>query len=105
MANAFTASKAFRFGGPVGKTMLRLYGSLVIDTTASGGAVDDDLPATTFGLREIVGCASIVISDNSKAYIGVPSADGDSLLVSGGASNAPMDLPNGTYKVWIEGYA
>jgi hypothetical protein len=105
MANAFTASRAYRYAGPVGKTLLKVWGTLVIDTTATGGAADNDLPATMFGLTEIIGCAAISNDNDSKGWIGVPSYDGDSLMVTGGASNAYMDLPNDTYKVCIQGYA
>ena len=91
-------------GGPVGKSLIMRTGTLVIDTTATGGAVDGDLPATMFGLTRILDCAQIVLSDNSKVYPAGPSADGDSLIVGGGASNAPMDLPNGTYYLTVKGY-
>lgn len=104
MANAFTASYSYRTGGPVGKTILSTTGTLVIDTTATGGAVDGDLPASMFGLSTILECSQIILSDNTKVYFAGPSADMDSLIVGGGASNAPMDLPNGTYTLTIKGY-
>jgi hypothetical protein len=103
MANAFTATRAWRSGGPVGKTFLHQLGTLVVDTTASGGAADGDLPATMFGLTEIISVGHIVNDDNSKVYFGGPSYDGDSLMVNGGASNAPSDLANDTYKMTVVG--
>jgi len=104
MANAFTATRAWRGFGPNGKSILKVEGALVIDTTATGGATAGDLPASMFGLREIVGCAAISNDDNSKGWIGVPAYAATSLMVTGGASNAYMDLPNDTYKVCIEGF-
>lgn len=107
MANAFTrtAGRAWRYGGGNGKSLIRVEGILVIDTTASGGAVPDDLPASMFGLQKIIGIAAIVNDGEDKNWFGTPDYDGDSLLVGGGAANAPMDLPNDTYKICIEGYA
>lgn len=105
MANAFTATRAWRYGGNEGKSLLKVEGVLVIDTTASGGATAGDLLATLFGLNEIVGIAAIINDDNSKSWFGTPSYDAASLMVGGGASNAPMDLPNDTYKICLEGYS
>ena len=105
MANAFTAVRAWRFAGPNGKTILKQEGTLVIDTTALGGATAGDLPASTFGLAEIIGIAVISNDDNSKGWVGAPSYDATSLMVLGGASNVYMDLPNDTYKLCIEGYS
>lgn len=105
MANAFTATRGFRYAGPNGKTLLKLEGTLVIDTTATGGATAGDLLATLFGLTEIIGVAVISNDDNSKGWVGAPSYDAASLMVLGGASNAYMDLPNDTYKISIQGYA
>lgn len=103
MANAFTKTNAWRFAGPNGKTLLRVQGTLVIDTTATGGAAAGDLPASMFGLREIVGIAGITADDNSKLFFGVPAYNKQSLMVGIGASNAPIDLPNDTYLLTIEG--
>lgn len=103
MANAFTATRAWRYAGPCGKSLLKVEGALVIDTTAIGGATAGDLPASMFGLQEIVGPVAISNDDNSKGWIGVPAYAGTSLMVTGGASNAYMDLPNDTYKVCIQG--
>lgn len=105
MANTFTKVTARRYAGPVGKSYLHVQGTLVIDTTATGGATAGDLPASLFGLTQIVkgGCA--VLSDNSKVYQTVPAYDRTSLLVAGGASNAPMDLPNGSYNIELTGLA
>lgn len=103
MANNFTVARGVRYGGQANFDLFTIEGVLVIDTTATAGAAAGNLPATMFGLTEIVGPASIVISDNSKNYIGTPAYDKASMLVSGGASNAPMNLPNGTYRVAISG--
>lgn len=105
MANAFTATRGWRYAGPVGKTILKLEGTLVIDTTASGGASALDLPASMFGLNQIIGVSAISNDNDTKGWIGVPDYAGASLMVTGGASNAYMDLPNDTYKLCIEGYS
>ncbi len=106
MANAFTASRAWRYGGPVGKTLLQVEGVLVIDTTANGGAAADDLPASMFGLKTIIGPAIITNDGEDKVFTGAPDYTGDSLLVVGGsADGALIDLPNDTYKIRIQGYA
>lgn len=105
MANTFMATTGWRYGGSNNKSILKVEGTLVIDTTATGGATAGDLPASMFGLQKIRGFSSIVLSDNSKNYVGTPAYDNGSLMVAGGASNAPMDLPNGTYLLCIEGYA
>lgn len=105
MANAFTPTsiRTMYYGGPQGKNLKFVEGTLVIDTTATGGAVPDDLPASMFGLKKIVGIAAIVNDGEDKNWFGTPDYTGDSLLVGGGASNAPMDLPNDTYKIALQG--
>lgn len=104
MANAVSSvTQTARWGGPNGKQFVSIEGILVIDTTASGGAVPDDLPASLFGLRKIVGPAYIVNDGEDKSWFAGPDYTGDSLLVGGGASNAPMDLPNDTYRFFITG--
>lgn len=103
MANAFTASKTRRYAGPEGKSILRIEGVLVIDTTASGGAAKGDLPASMFGLSTIAACSSIVNDNETKMYPAAPCYDGTSLMVGGGTSQAVMDLPNDTYFLVIEG--
>ena len=103
MANTFTKTAATRFGGPSGKTFIKVTGTLVIDTTATGGAAAGDLPATLFETDLLTGPAAITLSTNAKVYVGVPAYDQLSLLVTDGASQAPIDLPNGTYNVCLEG--
>lgn len=106
MANTFTATRAWRYGGPVGKKLLQVEGVLVIDTTANGGAAADDLPASLFGLKQIIGPAVIVNDGEDKVFTGSPDYTGDSLLIVGGsADGALIDLPNDTYKAFIQGYA
>jgi hypothetical protein len=105
MANTFTKTHARRYAGPVGKSYIQIIGTLVIDTTAQGGASAGDLPASMFELTEIIAGGFATLSDNTKVYVTVPAYDRGSLLVVGGASNAPMDLPNGTYNVSITGLA
>lgn len=105
MANAFTPEFQRRFGGPEGKSFLLVKGILVIDTTASGGAAADDLPASLFAVNKIVSVLNIVNDDENKIYQGSADYDGDSLMVGGGASNAPMDLPNDTYRLTLIGLA
>lgn len=105
MANAFTATRAWRAAGPEGKSLLIQEGTLVIDTTADGGAAAGDLPASMFGLVEIIGPAAISNDADAKGWIGIPDYAAESLMVTGGASNAYMDLPNDTYKLYIQGYS
>lgn len=105
MANTFTKTHARRYAGPVGKSYIQIGGTLVIDTTATGGAVAGDLPASMFELTEIIEGGFAVLSDNSKVYLTAPAFNRASLLVHGGAANAPMDLPNGTYNVSLVGLA
>ncbi len=103
MANTFTPARAERFGGTSGKSFKLVEGTLVIDTSAVAGAAAGDFPASFFGLYKIVS-AVIVNDDNTKNWVGTPSYDDFSLLVAGGAANAPMDLPNDTYKIKVIGY-
>ncbi len=103
MANAFTVEKQRRFGGPEGKSFLLVEGILVIDTTASGGAAPDDLPASLFKLKKIVACLSIINDGEDYLPPGSPDYTGDSLLVGGGATCALLDLPNDTYRVKLVG--
>ena len=105
MANAFTATRAWRCAGPNGKSLLIQEGPLVIDTTASGGAAALDMPASMFGLAEIIGPAAISNDADAKGWIGIPDYAGASLMVTGGAANVYMDLPNDTYKLYIQGYS
>lgn len=105
MANAFTRVRAWTHAGPVGKSLMIVEGTLVIDTTASGGAAADDLPASLFGLKQIIGPAVITNDGEDKVFTGAPDYTGDSLLVVGGsADGALIDLPNDTYKIYIQGY-
>lgn len=103
MANAFTVTKQYRGLGPQGKSFIFVDGILVIDTTATGGAVPDDLPASMFKLTKIAACESIVNDGEDKLYPGSPDYTGDSLLVGGGVAGATMDLPNDTYRVRLRG--
>lgn len=105
MANAFTPTKMTRLGGPQGKTLLLVEGTLAIDTTATGGGVVDDLVASMFKLKKIVACLSIVNSGELKNYYATPDYTGDSLVVGGGAANVFQDLPNESYKVALLGLA
>lgn len=105
MANAFTRVRAWTYGGPAQKSIMMVEGTLVIDTTANGGAAVDDLPASLFGLKQIIGIACITNDGEDKIYFGAPDYTGDSLLVGGIASLGVLaDLPNDTYKVCIQGY-
>lgn len=104
VSSATTANRVWKFGGPVQQSLKILEGTLVIDTTANGGAVPDDLPASLFGLKKIVGTATIVNDGEDAVFHGSPDYTGDSLLVTGGsADGATMDLPNDTYKICIMG--
>ena len=104
MANPFTPSLSRRSAGPVDKSVALVQGTLVIDTTASGGASADDLPASMFGLNKIIACLGITKDSEDKLYFAHADATGDSLLVGGGASAATQDLPNGTYIMEVIGY-
>lgn len=103
MANTFTPSLQRRFGGPEGKSFLLIKGTLVIDTTATGGGAVDDLPASMFGLTKILGVLGIVNDGETKNYFATPDYDGDSMVVGGGASNAFQDLPNDIYRLTLIG--
>ncbi len=104
MANAFTRLRSWVESGPVGKSFLLVEGTLVIDTTASGGAAADDLLASLFGLKKIIGPAIITNDGEDKVFVGAPDYTGDSLLVVGGsADGALIDLPNDTYRIFIRG--
>ena len=104
MANAFTLVRSWKHSGPVGKSLITLEGTLVIDTTATGGGTVDDLPASMFGLRKIVGPAVITADGEDKVFHAGPDYTGDSLLVSGIASAGVLvDLPNDTYRAYITG--
>jgi hypothetical protein len=87
------------FGGSVGKELSLITGTLVIDTTANGGATKNDMPTTLFGVSSIVACLGIINSTNANIYPGVPADDNLSFMVGGGASGAAADLPNATYYV------
>lgn len=105
MANAFTATRAWKYGGSNNQSLMKVEGTLVIDTTASGGAAAEDLLASLFGLKEIIGIAVISNDSDDKIYFGAPDYDGSSLLVAGIASLGVLaDLPNDTYKATIQGY-
>lgn len=105
MANAFTPIRAWKYGGSNNQSILKVEGTLVIDTTASGGAAADDLPASMFGLKKLIGVAVITSDGEAKVFIGAPDYTGDSLLVVGGsADGALIDLPNDTYKIAVQGY-
>lgn len=120
MANTYTPSSLQRiptFGD--GKNAFIKVGTLVIDTV--GGAEAGDIPASLFGFDKILGCYSIVKSDNSTMYTGMPAADGESLLIQGISATAEttfddpdytttvttavgtMDLPAGTYVINLIG--
>lgn len=103
MANAFSVTRQIRMGGPTGKSLIMVDGLLVIDTTASGGAAADDLPASLFKLTKIVAALSVVNDGEDKIFHASPDYTGDSLLVGGGASQALVDLPNDTYRVRLLG--
>ena len=60
MANSFRTNKAWREGGPEGKTILVKSGILTIDTTAEGGGAVGDFPPSMFGLHKFYGVGSIV---------------------------------------------
>lgn len=105
MANAFTIddTRQRRYGGPEGKSFIQVTGTLVIDTTLTGGGAVDDLPASMFGLTKIVACLGIVNVGENKNYFATPDYTGDSLVVGGGLANAFQDLPNDTYKLTLLG--
>lgn len=103
MANAFTASATVLYGGMYKQDRVVREGTLVIDTTALGGATKGDLPASMFGLRKITRVSNILLNDNSKIIPAAPANDGSSLMVGGGTSSAAADLANGTYILTIEG--
>lgn len=105
MANAFTVTKQTRLGGPQGKSLLLVEGTLAIDTTATGGGAVDDLPASMFKLKKIVACLSLINDGETESYYATPDYSGDSLVVNEGADQTFIDLPNDTYKLALLGMA
>src|SRR5690554_6318335 len=103
MANTFTPTVQTRFGGHAGRSLMFVEGTLVIDTTASGGAAVDDLPAAMFKLTKIIACLGIVNDGEDANFMATPDFTGDSLLVLDDASDGFQDLPNDTYKVVLIG--
>ena len=103
MANAFTASNGWRFGGGNQKSLLRVEGILVVDT--AGGDTALDLPASLFGLVKVRGISSFVKSDNSKVYFGVADYSNASVMIGEVSSGAVIDIPVGTYRCTVEGEA
>jgi hypothetical protein len=108
MANTFLLSRSYRYGGPNGKDILVLIGTLTLDGTS--GAAAGDLPASLFvsgdtALRQITGVSSLTISDNSAVVPAAPVADGTSIITMGDEdnSNTPTDAAAGAYLVRIEG--
>ena len=104
MANTFTVEDSFRYGGPNTKRFLSKRGKLVIDTTAEGGAVPDDLPATMFGLHKIVDSSPAIRDGEDGLYETSPDYSGDSLVVKAPAAATLADLPNDTYRITVIGY-
>jgi hypothetical protein len=104
MSNTFTVVRSTAFGGHADKSLAIIEGTLVIDTTASGGGAVDDLPASLFKLKKIVACLGIIPSTELTQYFANGDYTGDSLVVGGGAVNVYQDLPNGTYRVTVVGY-
>ena len=105
MANAFTQTYSRRFAGTNGKSLALVKGTLVIDTTASGGGAVDDLPASMFGLQKIIACLGIVPDSEDAIIVAGPDYTGDSLLVKAAATNALADLANDTYGITLIGQA
>lgn len=103
MANTFTKTGAFRFGGAAQKSILIVEGTFVVDT--AGGDTAGDLPASLFGLATIKGISTFIKSDDSKSYFGTPSTAGTSIMIGGGAANAVMDIPTGTYNAVVQGFS
>lgn len=103
MANAFTRTSGWRFGGGNQKALLIVEGTLVIDT--AGGDTALDLPASLFGLQKIIGPSVFTVSTDNKAYFGIPDTAGASVLIGEVSSGTLIDLPTATYKAYVQGYA
>jgi len=99
---AQNVGSAFEYGGPNSKGRLHLEGILTT-TTAAHGAAKGSIPASTFGLSKLTSVSTIVHSTDILQYPGSPCYDGTSLQVGGGAANATMNLPVGSYFVIVEG--
>jgi len=103
MANTFTVLRSYRYGGPHNQSRVVFEGTLVIDTTASGGAAAGDLPASMFnGLTKITRSTPAMADDNSAMYHTTPAYDGGSLMVQT-VSLAAADLADDTYSITVEG--
>ena len=79
MANTFTLSKSRILGGVDGKSFVVLTGLLTVDAS---GKDDGDLPASLFGLQEVIG-ALPMFDDSGSIILPVANADGTSLILGG----------------------
>jgi len=102
LVGTFTPVRAWRYGGPEGKSQLKVEGTLVV--TTAGGTNAAEILASLFGLNQFIGSSSFTKSDNTTVLYGNPEyVNGQSLLIGGAAANATQDLPTGTYKAHVQG--
>jgi hypothetical protein len=103
MANTFTISRSFPFGNTHNKELVRVHGTLVVDTAA--GAEQGDFPATLFGLYSILNSGPAISSSGLSLYATSPDENAESMMAfgAGAAAGAATDLAAETYKVWVEG--
>jgi len=90
----FTVTRAWREGGPEGKSYLVCRGVLSIPADENVGAAAGEIPASLFGLVEILESSPILKDDNTAMFLSVPAADGGSLLVYAVGDDDFADLPD-----------
>ena len=78
--------------------------SRTVEATLSNmGSATNNIPASALGFRVLRSVSEIGLSDNTKVYPAVVSADGTLVLCGGGASNVPQDI-TGTARFTVTGY-
>lgn len=99
MANTFTITRSFPFGNTHNKELVRVHGTLVVDTPA--GAEDGDFPASLFGLYNVLASGPAITSTGVSLFATSPAESAESLMTF--SANAATDLNAETYKLWVEG--
>lgn len=98
----FTPIRAWRMGGANNKAILRVEGTLVV--TSPGGGTAGDIPASLFGLAQFIGPQIFNNSANTTAFDGYPEAVGAaSVMIGAMTSTGVANLPNDTYKAFVQG--
>lgn len=88
-------------GSVTGKRHAVLQVQVVLDGAGSG-ASSKKIPASAFGLREVLEVSTLVEDDNSTVYVAAPSFNGKEILIRGEDKGDVADA-SGTFKVLIRG--